>query len=598
LVFAFLPAASATAEERPREREISGTPRNRPEIERVHILMNAGNFQGAAAYLEVLSESDADNPVIKDLLAACYKKTGEYLKLLNLLKARLKVEGRRYDLVRDYGHAHLLNGDIDSALIYFFEAIPMVGNRSAQIEFFADALSKLGYHEQEIELIDSVRKIFDDPGLLAVKRGDAMAARKEFAAAAGEYLHRIERDTLENPEAVNKLLALLEFPQSVDTVMAVLTGRIRGHSSNRVLMDTYGRVLLEQDRYDDAFNFYRERDSIENGTGGGIVQFMRECGLRDRYDHVIKAGQYLIEQYPESSLRMVTRLIMAEAYTELGQYQQALDNYNTVIEKFRRPADKADAQIRIGWLYKDHLNNLAKAKENFDQVLRTVPRSRYGIFARFGLADVYVRERNFDSAIIIYDSLLNSDVAAESAEEAEYFLGRSYLYKGLYEEADRHFRRLINTYPKGFFVNDAIQLALILGETLDQARDHIDLFSSSEYFLHVGQSDSLEYYLTKICRVGIPSLAPISFLRLAQLCRDQNRLDEALAAIDSLIAAYPNSYYFPFGFKVKADILWETGSTRDQARAIYKDLLGKYGSYPFAAEIRDILRRDRQINQL
>jgi outer membrane protein assembly factor BamD (BamD/ComL family) len=73
---------------------------------------------------------------------------------------------------------------------------------------------------------------------------------------------------------------------------------------------------------------------------------------------------------------------------------------------------------------------------------------------------------------------------------------------------------------------------------------------------------------------------------------DQQRLDQAVASADSLISLYPDSYYLPFGLKLKADVFLLSAHTKDQALVIYHTLLEQYGFYPFAAEIRDIIRRE------
>ena len=115
-------------------------------------------------------------------------------------------------------------------------------------------------------------------------------------------------------------------------------------------------------------------------------------------------------------------------------------------------------------------------------------------------------------------------------------------------------------------------MVLILDEAIEQAPDQLDLFSLAEFYRHTGQTDSLEYYLKKICRVGIPALAPVSYLNLAQLYNRQANEKLALEAIDSLLSFYPESYFYPFGLKAKAEILWKSEKTRESARSIYKNI--------------------------
>jgi tetratricopeptide (TPR) repeat protein len=188
--------------------------------------------------------------------------------------------------------------------------------------------------------------------------------------------------------------------------------------------------------------------------------------------------------------------------------------------------------------------------------------------------------------------LQDIDLPDDIKEQIDFATAEIYLFQENYDEATTRFRQIISRYPRGFYVNDAIQYSLIISETKEDASGHIDLFSSAEYFRYIRQTDSLEYYLTKICRVGIPSLAPISYLGLAQLCYDQNRHEEAVEAIDSLSSGYPQSYFLPYGLKLKADIYLQSPETREEALDLYRQLLEHYANYPFGAEVRDIIRHE------
>jgi tetratricopeptide (TPR) repeat protein len=564
----------------------------------VRILISAGDFNGAAAYLEILKQNNKSNLGYDDLLAICYKKSGQHLKLLSLIKDRLEQQDSRPDLIRDYGEAHLLNGNLDSAQAYFFKSARLYSGHPAQLDYMAHVFQRLGHYDAERQFIDSLRKIFDDPFLLAMRRGDALTALKMFSAAANEYLLEIERDTIENREAADRLLALIEYPESADTVIAILAKRIKDQSVNKMLPNIYGRLLMGRGSYDMAFDFYRKRDSLENKSGGEIINFMRECELHENYQYVTLAGHYLLESYDGSPVRSMAYLLMADAFVQLGQFDSALANYEHVINVSDRSRDRIDAQLQMGIIYKNHVANLHEAKKYFEAVFHYLPHSNQGIYSFLGLADVYVREQSFDSAQFCYDSLSKQDLPDDLAEELYFHQARAYLFQGKYDESARQFQRLINRFPRGFFVNDAIQMFMILDETKERSSDHLDLFSQAEFFRHTQKDDSLEYYLLKTCRIGVPSLAPISYLNLALLYTRQEREREALEVLDSLTFSFPDSYFYPFGLKAKADILWLDIKSKDSARKIYREILENYSTYPIAAEIRDILRQEEKFNQL
>ena len=65
----------------------------------------------------------------------------------------------------------------------------------------------------------------------------------------------------------------------------------------------------------------------------------------------------------------------------------------------------------------------------------------------------------------------------------------------------------------------------------------------------------------------------------------------ALESINRLDSGFPDSYYRPYGLKLKADMLMDKIESRDTARAIYRTLLEQFPNYPFASDVRKRLKQ-------
>ena len=561
-------------------------------VEKAQRLMELGEFGRAADLLQSLLDKSPESMVVKDLLATCLEQSKDYNRLLLFLKRRLQTDPPSFALYRDLGQAYILAGSPDSVDQAFYQAFAQSVDRERAGSALAGIYHRFGLYSQESRFIDSVRVIIGNSQLWADQQGDALAAQRRFAAATSEYLAHMEKDSLAAKDAEDKLISLMRFPESADTVMAILSERITSRTDNMRLQNIYGQLLMEQNKYAEAFEFFRRLDSLHAGNGSDLLYFMRESLKRRQYDQVLTAGNYFLATHQQSPMRNSIQFAIAEALVETGRYREALAAYETVAGDFIRPAHRAEANLAIAMLYKDHLDDPAKAKEYFTEVIRAVPGGSYALSAQMGLADVAIKDRRFDSAVSLYTTVLGQDLPPETAEQIEFTLAEIYLFQGDYKESTARFKQIISRYPRGFYVNDAIQYSLIIGEAQDEAPQQMDLFAASEYYRHTGREDSLEYYLTKICRVGISALAPISYLHLAEMYADQNRYEEAVTSVDSLASLFPESYYLPYGLKLKADIYLQSPVTREEALAMYRDLLQNYSTYPFAAEIRNIVRRE------
>ncbi len=562
------------------------------EVDRARRLMQFREYRRAAEVLEEYINSGAKTPLAYDLLIQCYEQSKEYDRLTAFLKKRIEMQPPTFRLYLDLGKALLWAEQPDSATACFFEAVRFADDKERAYAAVADLYYKAGLYDLERRFLDSARAVTGDSTLAADKMGDALAARQRFAEATEEYLIYMGKDSVAARTGEERIISLMRFPESVDTVMAMLADRISSQTGTEQLRKIYAQMLMEQERFDDAFAFFKRQDSLFERNGVDILIFMQECNKRRKYEQSLGAGDYFLQWHARSSLKNAVQFAMAEAYIGTAQYHDALAAYEDIAGDFIRPAHRAEANLSIGLLYKDHLDDPDKAGEFLNTVIATVPGGPYAVAAQQALGEIAIRGRNLDSAITLYASLLDLDLPPETAERVEFALAETYLFKEEYREAAGRFRQIISRYPRGFYVNDAIQYSLIITETLDEAPKQIDLFSSAEYFRYTKRPDSLEYYLSKICRVGIPSLAPLSYVHLAQLYTDQDRFDEAIAAVDSLERLYPGSYFLPYGLKLKADIFMETPGSREEAMTLYRELLSKYPTYPFAAEIRELIRRE------
>ncbi|MDD4051260.1 MAG: tetratricopeptide repeat protein, partial [candidate division Zixibacteria bacterium] len=490
----------------------------------------------------------------------------------------------------EIGQVYLWNGQTDSARYCFLRAARMSDGRPPILTRVTEAYQKLGHYSLEKEFIDSARVWFKNPVLLAGPMGDALAGQTDYAGATREYLAYMNEDSVAAEYGAGKIIALIQYPESAEKVIAVIGEALKQQVREPRLANVYAQALIEQDRYGEAFDFFRQRDSALSRSGSDLLYFMQECRRRGRNDYIVTAGSYFLEKYPSSGLAVPARFFLIDGLIGLGQYAEAEKLLDSLLPS-TRTSDRAEALMKAGVLHKNYLNGPDTAETLLRSAIRMIPGSRFEIDARLELADLFIRQRRLDSAIAAYDTLLARDLPDEKAEKAAFLRAETFLFKGEYDQATESFRGLIRRYPRGMYVNDAIQVGMILDEALEEAPKQMDLLSQAEYFRYVGRADSLEYYLTKICRIDIPGLAPVAYLRLGDLWSGQNRFPEAIAAADSLVGKYPESYFAPFGLKLKADILWLDPQTKDQAAGIYRSLLEQYGTYPFAAEIRDRLRR-------
>jgi outer membrane protein assembly factor BamD len=179
---------------------------------------------------------------------------------------------------------------------------------------------------------------------------------------------------------------------------------------------------------------------------------------RRRFDEARKDLQRLMNQYPDSELVSVARLLSAQTLYHDKKYDEAQSEYVRFMELYPQHERLDEAHYYLGLTYfrmadtPDRDQTMTrKALEQFETLLTQMPDSSY------------VRDARDKSA------LCRSKLA-----EKETYVGRFYFDRGHYGAAVGRFRRVLATYPGAGFDDQALYY---LGESLwqleqkDEARE-------------------------------------------------------------------------------------------------------------------------------
>ena len=168
-----------------------------------------------------------------------------------------------------------------------------------------------------------------------------------------------------------------------------------------------------------------------------------------------------------------------------------------------------------------------------------------------------------------------------------------WFYRKQFDSAQTALQKLMVDYPRGFYVNDALRLIMNLKQAGEDEAVLYD-YSDAIYFTARRMPDSARARYRQLAGGPDAVLGDIALLRLARMDLVEADSSGAMVTLDTLLARYPESYYYPFGLKVKADILMTRSERREDAAILYRRLLEEFPNYPFASDVRESLRRYEQ----
>jgi tetratricopeptide (TPR) repeat protein len=553
-------------------------------------LIRSQNFQGAADLLELVYETSTDDATVVNLLKTCYDQLKQYDKAELLMRRTLERTPDAVGYRLSLAEVLVRQGRTADGAAEYRTAVAGIGAADPNRQLLViRSMMAVGQDSLALGFIDTFRESSHDSLLFGIERGSILESRSRYADAAREYLRTLNLDTTKQTvTAENRLLDLLAFQTSAAEVESEVSHYVDSTASIRslsLLADHYLRV----GQYDRAFDLSLRLDSLGGDPGYGLMRFLQACQERRIWAQVARMGDYILTRTIDGKYMMEAEFARAAALVELGRSTEAIDAYKRLSASTESTRMKFDALYGLGVLYSDYLHDPRTALVYYDSVIAGAPRGVSYINACRAVAHCHLRLG--DTAVAREKfAALSGNLGPETViEEAAYYLGLISFFERQYDSTSVQMRRLMVTYPRGFYVNDALSLLMILRDA-EGADTLLNDFSSALFLQQQNRFDSARIELLKVADAENKVLADVALYRLARMEIGRSDSSAAFEVLDRLIDEFPESYYLPLGMKLKADMLFDGKRNIEQARELYRQLLESYPDYPFTNEVRDRLR--------
>jgi tetratricopeptide (TPR) repeat protein len=553
-------------------------------------LMNQGNFEGASALLETIYAEQPTNSLVINMLMQCYESLQYYPKAEDMIKRQLALFPGNVNFQVTYAELLAKQGKKDEAAKVYDSVVTSIGSKNVvRIQGVLQSMIANDMDSIAFNTIDLLRKETGIKTLYAIQKGAILEKRKQYTAAAEEYYPLLKDSTFIGTSAEQRLADLLNFEESAPDAEKVLL-KEKDLYTNLNALKILSNHYLTAHQYDRAYQFTVGLDSIEGFKGGAPLRYMRSCADLKLYAEAAKMGQYMIRNYHNSPLVFEAYFTYADMLRHLGSYDRAISVYDTVYNTSIQKRDQAEALYQIGSVFLNDLYRYDSALVYFDSVSRQFPKTIAQLKSSLGSGYSYLRMGKLKEAQGTFSNLLDLRLNDDIKEEVTYDLGLIAFFEKQTDTAQAIFKKLIVDYPRGFYVNDALQLLTMFDEAEGNQEALYD-YSNALLFEQRRMFDSTIAKLNMITVGESTPLADVAFFKLAKIYLSQADSVKAIASIDSLKERFPDSYYLPYGLKLKADMLLTEKGNEAEARDIYRRLLEKYPEYPFTADVRKIMRR-------
>ena len=140
---------------------------------------------------------------------------------------------------------------------------------------------------------------------------------------------------------------------------------------------------------------------------------------------------------------------LAEKRVQEGDYQGAIDVYQAVIDEKPGTSAARNAQLAIGKLHIDKMDQPEVGMQIYQNLIATTPDSEETVEAHYRLGFYYFKAMDYELAQQSFDTIVNQFPHLERSHNAQLMLAKSYENSGKFEKATEIYDNVANRHPDG-----------------------------------------------------------------------------------------------------------------------------------------------------
>lgn len=344
---------------------------------------------------------------------------------------------------------------------------------------------------------------------------------------------------------------------------------VRIETGDRALF--FGDFDSAREQYLNAFS-----DSTDKGIKAAALWGLARTELADeQYAPAIETLNTLTNEYPDSTYAARAYFLMGQAYSNLDQYQQAADAYNTYSTRIPGVLDGYVQEYRGDALY--DLGDFGGAMTAYNNALNA-SRLDDSLDLQIKIAQARAEFGDYAGALTLYDQIFNSTTNDYIKARMDYLAGNAHIELGQTTEAHTRYLHTVENYPLSYFS----YLALVELVDADVPVDDLDR-GLVDYF--AAQYDVALAAFDRYIAVNPTGDGTAQYYRALTL-RELKRPQEAIDALDLFIKAHPSHPRWTDAWEDKSFLEWAVAGNYPAGA---KTLLDYVATVPESTDAPDFL---------
>lgn len=314
-----------------------------------------------------------------------------------------------------------------------------------------------------------------------------------------------------------------------------------------------------------SFSAAYKSDADREVKEDALVNFAKVNLERGNFQEAVNALDTYLDNFPNGTYRAEAEGLLTDALINTSNYLRAIDQ----LEKMPRKSERLRAAYqKITYYqgivyYRDKRHDMANSL--FDKSLREPIDRGLVMETYFWKGENFAAQDKLADAIKAYEQVLNQkpDLRNPITAKTHYGLGYSLFNTQQYAKAENHFRSYVNLLQGSIDPQNYDEALVRLGDVYYVQKKFVDAQTIFQRAIRE-RNDFIDY----------------AYFRSGVVFNFQNRNDEAVRELTTLIDSYPNSLYLEDAIFQKSQILMEM-TKYSEASDGFTRLIGSRPSSPF-----------------
>lgn len=470
-------------------------------------------FDKAADLYQRLLSRNPGSAYFYENLFQCHLKLKQYEEAEKLVKRQLRRSHDNAFFKVDLGYLYKIWNKPDKAQKQYEEIIKTLPANEGLITEAANAFVKRNEKELAIESYRKGRQLLQYEFAFCTDLGNLYAETGNTPGMIDEYLNSIALNPAYQEDVQGYLQNYLQKEKDFETLKLALLARIKDNNRGEVFYEMLIWFYVQRKDFDNALVQAKALDKRFRGEGYRLINLGYLATANEKYDAAMRIFGEVVAMGPGKGHYLQAKLGLLDAggkkvlssqqytYPDLKALEKQYIDFLTENGKnnFTAPSQRALARLQANYLY-----DYETAISNYSE-LSNMPGidPHFRAECKLDLGDVYVLKGEVWEAMLLYGQVDKDFLEDPLGQEAKFRNARLSYYQGEFEWA-RAQLDVLKTATTQLIANNALELSLLIQDnTLDSIEDALKIFAR------------------------------------ADLCYYQNKTEEALRLLDSILNHFP-----------------------------------------------------------